>query len=170
MILHIILGLAWYSFIKFVSLYSVANCGPKYSLRWWWWGDVYLQRVTPALCFCRIHNERNRTHQCTTYIVMVVMAATYCHHQDVIIRNVKKKKNPIKSYTVIPKYLGFKKLLKFYRHERNYDLMVAPGPVIRNNHFQLLNMLWKCGSNSQIWINNNSNDDKDDGDSSDREL
>ena len=45
--------------------------------------------------------------------------------------------------------------------------MVAPGPVIRNNHFQLLNMLWKCSSNSQIWINNNSNDDKDDGDSSD---
>jgi hypothetical protein len=70
---------------------------------------------------------------------MVVMAATCCHHQDVIISNVKK--NPIKSYTVIPKYLGFEKLLKFYRHEKNYDLMIAPGPVIRNNHFQLLNML-----------------------------
>ena len=40
------------------------------------------------------------------------MAATCCHHQDVIIRNVKKK-IPIKSYTVIPKYLGFEKLLKF---------------------------------------------------------
>ena len=45
--------------------------------------------------------------------------------------------------------------------------MVAPGPVIRNYHFQLLNILWKCGSNSQIWINNNSNGDKDDGDSND---
>jgi len=43
--------------------------------------------------------------------------------------------------------------------------MLAPGPVIRNNHFQLLNMLWKCGSNSQIWIKN-SNDD-DDGNSND---
>jgi hypothetical protein len=47
----------------------------------------------------------------------------------------------MKPYTVIPKYLGFKKLLKFYRNEKNYDLMLAPGPVIRNNHFQLLNML-----------------------------
>ena len=45
--------------------------------------------------------------------------------------------------------------------------MLAPGPVIRNNHFQLLNMLWKCGSNSQIWIKNNSNDDEDDGNSND---
>lgn len=45
--------------------------------------------------------------------------------------------------------------------------MVAPGLVIRNNHFQLLNMLWKCGSNSQIWINNNSNDDGDSNDNND---
>lgn len=85
-----------------------------------------------------------------------VLSSSICNYQECL-----KRKIPIKSYT------DFEKLLKFSRHEKNYDLMLAPGPVIRNNHFQLLNMLWKCGSNSQIWIKNSSNDDEDYGNSND---
>jgi hypothetical protein len=44
MILCILLGTTWYTFIKFSSLNSVVSCGPWYSLRWWW-SNVYLQRV-----------------------------------------------------------------------------------------------------------------------------
>ena len=45
--------------------------------------------------------------------------------------------------------------------------MVTPGPVIRNNHFQLLNILWKCDSNSQIRINNEDDDDGNGNDNDD---
>ena len=38
------------------------------------------------------------------------MLSSGCNYQEC---KKKKKKNPIKSYTVIPKYLGFEKLLKF---------------------------------------------------------
>jgi hypothetical protein len=43
MILCIVLGVAWYSFIKSCCLNSVANCGPRCGSRWW--SDVYLLSV-----------------------------------------------------------------------------------------------------------------------------
>ena len=42
MILSIMLGAAWYYFVTFSSLNSIANCGPLYNLRWWW-RDIYLR-------------------------------------------------------------------------------------------------------------------------------
>jgi hypothetical protein len=38
-----ILAAAWYLFDSPFSEYMFGNCGPRYSLRWWW-SDVYLRR------------------------------------------------------------------------------------------------------------------------------
>jgi len=58
MILCIVLGTAWYSFIKISCLNSLAICGPLCILMRWW-SDVYLQRFICFLIFivCSANSE-----------------------------------------------------------------------------------------------------------------
>jgi len=77
------------------------------------YSEIILSHVTALRCdipimLCRVYNERNTTHQCTTFIVVTVKAATcfdYINHPPSSCNHQKRKKE---NYTPVALYVDIK--------------------------------------------------------------
>jgi len=77
------------------------------------YSEIVLSHVTALRCgirivLCRVHNERNTTHQCTTFIVVTVKAATcfdYIKHPPSGCNYQKRKKE---NYTPVALHVDIK--------------------------------------------------------------